>query len=410
MARILALALALAPRPARAAVDASIDFRALAQAGALRDVPSGGLDDAAWYAAASTSTLAAAGRVATATNAREILAALLDPTVEDVRVNATLTTLGDDAWPRRGVATRRRVTLRGVCAGAARCAIDADGKSVASAIDGGSLTVTALTIKNAASDFGGAFYLGRGHGGATFDDARFEGCAAREGGAVFVASDASAGSVTFRNTTFVACGATATNGRGGAAFVAANGPAYVKFESCAFEGNAANGLGGGLYADGGHVVVNECEFRANAATSGGGAALRGGGVISSSAFDGNDATRAGGGLHVASPSDDVVGHRASSVQRSAFTNNTAAVAGAGAFAYGRVKMLANTFSRNALPASAPSALDPNYYVCTNTSDGGCSMTPTLADNVYDPAAYDPFTPQSSFATVPETTTTTTTYA
>ena len=244
MARILALALALAPRPARAAVDASIDFRALARAGALRDVPSGGLDDAAWYAAASTSTLAAAGRVATATNAREILAALLDPTVEHVRVNATLTTLGDDAWPRRGVATRRRVTLRGVCAGAARCAIDADGKSVASAIDGGSLTVTALTIKNAASDFGGAFYLGRGHGGATFDDARFEGCAAREGGAVFVASDASAGSVTFRNTTFVACGATATNGRGGAAFVAANGPAYVKFESCAFEGNAANGLGG----------------------------------------------------------------------------------------------------------------------------------------------------------------------
>ena len=412
MPRFVALALAasIVARSSAARVDASIDSGALRDAGALLDVPS---DDAAWYAAASwdenhyaralgTST----GRATTVTTTAELLAALRDPLVEFVGVNATTLTLDEDAWPRRGVAVRRRVALRGACDG--RCVVDANGTSVASVVDGGNLSVERMAFEGARGDFGGAFYFGRAHGGGSFDDAAFRGCEAREGGAVFVASDASAGNVVFRNVTFESCGATATNGRGGGAFVAASGPAYVAFESCAFEGNVANGLGGGGYADGGHVVINECEFKTNAAASGGGAALRGGGVVSSSAFDGNDATRAGGGVHVASPSDVVVGHRASSVQRSAFTNNTAAVAGAGAFAYGRVKMLANTFSRNALPASAPSALDPNYYVCTDTSDVGCSMKPTLADDVYDPAAYDPFTPQTSFATVPETTTTTTT--
>ena len=377
----LALALSIVARSSAARVDASIDSGALRDAGALLDVPS---DDAAWYAAASwdenhyaralgTST----GRATTVTTTAELLAALRDPLVEFVGVNATTLTLDEDAWPRRGVAVRRRATLRGACDG--RCVVDANGTSVASVVDGGSLSVERLAFEGARGDFGGAFYFGRAHGGGSFDDAAFRGCEAREGGAVFVASDARAGNVVFRNVTFESCGATATNGRGG-----------------------------GVYADGGHVVINECDFKTNAAASGGGAALRGGGVVSSSAFDGNDATRAGGGVHVASPSDVVVGHRASSVQRSAFTNNTAAVAGAGAFAYGRVKMLANTFSRNALPASAPSALDPNYYVCTDTSDAGCSMKPTLADDVYDPAAYDPFTPQTSFATVPETTTTTTT--
>jgi hypothetical protein len=35
------------------------------------------------------------------------------------------------------------------------------------------------------------------------------------------------------------------------------------------------------------------------------------------------------------------------------------------------------------------------------------MKPTLADDVYDPAAHDPFTPQSAYATVPDTTATST---
>ena len=213
----LALALSIVARSSAARVDASIDSGALRDAGALLDVPS---DDAAWYAAASwdenhyaralgTST----GRATTVTTTAELLAALRDPLVEFVGVNATTLTLDEDAWPRRGVAVRRRATLRGACDG--RCVVDANGTSVASVVDGGSLSVERLAFEGARGDFGGAFYFGRAHGGGSFDDAAFEGCEAREGGAVFVASDASAGNVVFRNVTFESCGATATNGRGG---------------------------------------------------------------------------------------------------------------------------------------------------------------------------------------------------
>ena len=114
----LALALSIVARPSAARVDASIDSSALRDAGALLDVPS---DDAAWYAAASwdenhyaralgTST----GRATTVTTTAELLAALRDPLVEFVGVNATTLTLDEDAWPRRGVAVRRRATLRGI--------------------------------------------------------------------------------------------------------------------------------------------------------------------------------------------------------------------------------------------------------------------------------------------------------
>jgi hypothetical protein len=213
----LALALSIVARSSAARVDASIDSGALRDAGALLDVPS---DDAAWYAAASwdenhyaralgTST----GRATTVTTTAELLAALRDPLVEFVGVNATTLTLDEDAWPRRGVAVRRRVALRGACDG--RCVVDANGTSVASVVDGGRLTVERLAFEGARGDFGGAFYFGRAHGGGSFDDAAFRGCEAREGGAVFVASDARAGNVVFRNVTFESCGATATNGRGG---------------------------------------------------------------------------------------------------------------------------------------------------------------------------------------------------
>ncbi len=199
----LALALSIVARSSAARVDASIDSGALRDAGALLDVPS---DDAAWYAAATwdenhyaralgTST----GRATTVTTTAELLAALRDPLVEFVGVNATTLTLDEDAWPRRGVAVRRRATLRGACDG--RCVVDANGTSVASVVDGGRLSVERLAFEGARGDFGGAFYFGRAHGGGSFDDAAFRGCEAREGGAVFVASDARAGNVVFRNVT-----------------------------------------------------------------------------------------------------------------------------------------------------------------------------------------------------------------
>ena len=173
----LALALSIVARPSAARVDASIDSSALRDAGALLDVPS---DDAAWYAAASwdenhyaralgTST----GRATTVTTTAELLAALRDPLVEFVGVNATTLTLDEDAWPRRGVAVRRRATLRGMCDG--RCVVDANGTSVASVVDGGSLSVERLAFEGARGDFGGAFYFGRAHGGGSFDDAAFRG-------------------------------------------------------------------------------------------------------------------------------------------------------------------------------------------------------------------------------------------
>ena len=162
----LALALSIVARSSAARVDASIDSGALRDAGALLDVPS---DDAAWYAAASwdenhyaralgTST----GRATTVTTTAELLAALRDPLVEFVGVNATTLTLDEDAWPRRGVAVRRRATLRGACDG--RCVVDANGTSVASVVDGGRLTVERLAFEGARGDFGGAFYFGRAHG------------------------------------------------------------------------------------------------------------------------------------------------------------------------------------------------------------------------------------------------------
>ena len=250
MPRFVALALAasIVARSSAARVDASIDSGALRDAGALLDVPS---DDAAWYAAASwdenhyaralgTST----GRATTVTTTAELLAALRDPLVEFVGVNATTLTLDEDAWPRRGVAVRRRATLRGACDG--RCVVDANGTSVASVVDGGNLSVERMAFEGARGDFGGAFYFGRAHGGGSFDDAAFEGCEAREGGAVFVASDASAGNVVFRNVTFESCGATATNGRGGGRSSRRRGRRTWRLNRARSRGTSRMGWGGGV--------------------------------------------------------------------------------------------------------------------------------------------------------------------
>ena len=361
-----------------------------------------------WYDGLSNNGV---GLTRTVTDADGMYAALVDPRVEFVRVDATFRLDNGDAWPTAGATIRRRVTVSGTTTcddGSSvdgRCALRCGIKSFVNVVDGGALTLRDVRVETASGSSGGAVYFGRGHGGGTMENVKFASCYADDGGAVFIASDANAKNVTFRNVSFTGNRATATTpsgGRGGAVFVSTTGPAFVVFTSCEFILNSAeHGFGGAVYGEGGGVILNECAVEGNVAASGGGVALRGGGVVSSSTFLGNNATaNAGGGLHMTSPTDESSGFFASAVQRTTFTGNLATTAGGGAFVYGRVKMLANSFSGNALPASAPGALDPNYYICTDASSTGCAMYPTLASDTYDPAAYDIFTPQSSFAQIP----------
>ena len=365
-----------------------------------------------WYDRVEGTTKEGIGLERTVTDADEMYAALVDPRVEFVRVDATFRL--DDAtsgstWPSAGATIRRRVTVSGTTtcddgsSADGRCVLRCGLKSFVNVVDGGSLTLRDVRVETATGSSGGAVYFGRGHGGGMIENVKFTSCYADDGGAVFIASDANAKNVTFQNVSFTGNRATATSGgRGGAVFASTTGPAYVVFTSCEFILNsAAHGFGGAVYGEGGGVILNECAVEGNVAESGGGAALRGGGVVSSSTFLGNNATAyAGGGLHMTSPTDETSGFFASAVQRTTFNGNLATTAGGGAFVYGRVKMLANSFSGNALPANAPDALDPNYYICTDMSSTGCTVYPTLASDVYDPAAYDVFTPQSSFASVP----------
>ena len=361
-----------------------------------------------WYDGLSNNGV---GLTRTVSDADGMYAALVDPRVEFVRVDATFRLDNGDAWPTAGATIRRRVTVSGTTTcddGSSvdgRCAVRCGIKSFVNVVDGGALTLRDVRVETASGSSGGAVYFGRGHGGGTMENVKFASCYADDGGAVFIASDANAKNVTFRNVSFTGNRATATTpsgGRGGAVFVSTTGPAFVVFTSCEFILNSAeHGFGGAVYGEGGGVILNECAVEGNVAASGGGVALRGGGVVSSSTFLGNNATaNAGGGLHMTSPTDESSGFFASAVQRTTFTGNLATTAGGGAFVYGRVKMLANSFSGNALPASAPGALDPNYYICTDASSTGCAMYPTLASDTYDPAAYDIFTPQSSFAQIP----------
>ena len=364
-----------------------------------------------WYDGISNGGV---GLERTVTDADAMYAALEDPRVEFVRVDATFrldNATSGTTWPNAGATIRRRVTVSGTTTcddGSSvdgRCAVRCGIKSFVNVVDGGALTLRDVRVETASGSSGGAVYFGRGHGGGTMENVKFASCYADDGGAVFIASDANAKNVTFRNVSFTGNRATATTpsgGRGGAVFVSTTGPAFVVFTSCEFILNSAeHGFGGAVYGEGGGVILNECAVEGNVAASGGGVALRGGGVVSSSTFLGNNATaNAGGGLHMTSPTDESSGFFASAVQRTTFTGNLATTAGGGAFVYGRVKMLANSFSGNALPASAPGALDPNYYICTDASSTGCAMYPTLASDTYDPAAYDIFTPQSSFAQIP----------
>ena len=402
MARARRLAVALVAVLARALARArAFDARTLARALDASTVPEGGLDARAWYALASGVGGTSRALVG---DARALADALRDDAIGAIDVTASfaLDHGEDDGWPTEGVMIRRAVTLRGTCA--RRCAIDGNGtKAFLSVGDGGSLVMREMVIRRATSgtSVGGGVFFGRGHGGGEVDGCEFAECDAAAGGGVFVASGDGAGRVTFRNVTFTKNRATGSPpARGGGAFVTSTS-AKVIFESCAFAENVAeNGIGGGVYGRGGHVIVNGCSFRANVAASGGGVAFEGGGVVSSSAFLANVATkRSGGGAHVVAETDVVGATVSAAVQRSSFVNNSAMSAGGGVFVYGRVRVLANSFSTNALDVSAPVGLNPNYYVCTNSSATGCSMAPTLANYVYDPAQYDPFERQSSFAAV-----------
>ncbi|OUS43120.1 pectin lyase fold/virulence factor [Ostreococcus tauri] len=383
MARARRLGVALVAVLARALARArAFDARTLARALDASAVPEGGLDARAWYALAAG--VGGTSR-ASASDARALARALRDDAIGTIDVTASfaLDDGADDGWPTEGVMIRRAVTLRGTCDG--RCAIDGNGtKAFLSVGDGGSLVMREMRTR-----------------GGEVDGCEFAECDAAAGGGVFVASGDGAGRVTFRNVTFTKNRATGSPpARGGGAFVTSTS-AKVIFESCAFAENVAeNGIGGGVYGRGGHVIVNGCSFRANVAASGGGVAFEGGGVVSSSAFLANVATkRSGGGAHVVAETDVVGATVSAAVQRSSFVNNSAVSAGGGVFVYGRVRMLANSFSTNALDVSAPAGLNPNYYVCTNSSATGCSMAPTLANYIYDPAQYDPFEQQSSFAAV-----------
>ena len=386
--------------------------------------PVGGFDAAGWYANArwrddwyERAVGASTGTTVTVNDAVALLAALRDPVVEFVLINATTRLDGlaagssPDAWPEAGVTVTRRITLRGVCEthSTERCALIAGLRSVLSVVDGGRATVERLTVTGARSrDVGGAFYFGRGHGGGRFEHVEFIACLAETaGGAVYVSNDATAGSVAFVGVNFTSNRVVGASARGGAVYASTEGASRVTFENCIFDRNvASDGVGGGLYAHGGRVVVNECNFMGNVALTGGGASFRSGGVVSSSIFVDNNATRyVGGGVHITSATDIVDGAYACAIQRSTFRNNRAARAGGGVFAYGRARMLANEFSSNNLTetVNAPAYANINdYYACTDTSSTGCTLLPTLAADVYDanPDAFDPFTPQSVFASIP----------
>ena len=153
-----------------------------------------------------------------------------------------------------------------------RCALTAGLRSVMNVVDGGRATVERLTVTGAQSDdFGGAFYFGRGHGGGRFENVAFVACLAeRAGGAVYVSNDANAGNVAFVGVNFTSNRVVAASSRGGAVYASTEGASRVTFDKCLFDGNdASGGFGGGLYAHGGRVVVNECNFTGNFAKTGG---------------------------------------------------------------------------------------------------------------------------------------------
>jgi predicted outer membrane repeat protein len=405
-------------RAASAATVAAFSAETFATSGttaaAYATAPAGGRDGAAWYAATAwhadwyTNALGVdRGRSVTVRDAATLEAALRDPLVEFIVVNASEITLDAASWPAEGALVRRRVSIASVQAYSA-VVIYAGGMSVANVVDGGTLTVTDVRVQDAIANVGGAFYFGRAHGGGAFNRVVFTNNTAGNGGAVFVASDMNSGNVTFYNCSFDANHATATGGRGGAAFVSSDGPAGVGFTLCTFKQNTATtGYGGAIYAEGGYVAVNECVIDGNAATGGGGATFRGGGIISRSTFKNNNATvYMGGGLHITSASGDQVGTYGSTVQRSTFSSNSAIQGGAGVFAYGLVKLLANSYTSNAIPNDAAFGLDPNYYVCTDTeiTGTGCAMRPEIVGDLYDPAKFDPFLPETEYATIPAFTT------
>jgi len=384
--------------------EAYVNVPSLAEA--FANAPAGGRSGFAWYAATAyrDGFYGANGRRgarAIANDALELVNALNDPLIEFIDVNASAIDLSSDAWPRDGVVVRRAVEVARADGLFGAAVIRARQKSVMSIVDGGRVVVRDVDVEDGEGDVGGAFYFGRAHGGGSFENVGFRNNKAKHGGAVFIASAGATANVTFTKCEFVGNRATAEGGRGGAVFASAFANVGARFSQCGFYYNAAErGYGGAMYAEGGRVVIHACVVDGNWALGGGGVAFRGGGVVSTSTVANNVATAyGGGGLYMTSASGEQSETYASSVQRSTFRNNTATTAGGGAFVYGLVKMLANTFNENAIPASAPSGLDPNYYVCTDVAitGKGCVMLPEIKGESYDPATVDPFLRETEFA-------------
>jgi len=160
-----------------------------------------------------------------------------------------------------------------------------------------------------------------------------------------------AGSVTITDTTFLRNTAAS---EGGAAWNSSSGTMTVS--DCTVRDNVAQGTaadngGGGLFNDGGFLLVNSSTFISNSATAGagsGGGMLNDGGdvIVEYSEFTANGSNRAGGGVEVVGGNTEIAFTRVRQNGTGASPGNGGGVhvTGAGRVFVDRSQFMANTAS------------------------------------------------------------------
>ncbi|WP_412061417.1 choice-of-anchor Q domain-containing protein [Rubrivirga sp. IMCC45206] len=260
----------------------------------------------------------------------------------------------------------RRMTIGG---GADGVVVAGAGEDRLFTVDGGTLTLLGLTLREGKTSSGGAVFVRDGgalvaEGGAFVDNVAANSQAAGGGGAVFVLS----GSATFRDTAFRGNGATRGYARGGAIRLEPGSEATCI--RCTFVRNRSNG-GGAIYNGGGALVLVRTDFDENEGdgrdASGGAVAVGGGGTatvdrgtftantgttggavwvgggstldVDGAVFDANSSSREGGAVYVEAGAEaTLVGVTA--------TGNVAIREGGAMYSLGRLAVVSGQISGN----------------------------------------------------------------
>lgn len=165
-------------------------------------------------------------------------------------------------------------------------------------VSGGNITMssTATISTNTAVTMGGGLYAANGD--VTIANATLTSNSANAGGGIYTSGNGTLGNITITNATFDQNKALATHG-GGIYLTSGNLNITKK---AIFTNNTAHttaGVGGGMYATGGEVIIADAELTKNSAYNGGGIYASIGSVtITNATFDQNTTTNHGGGLYV----------------------------------------------------------------------------------------------------------------